>query len=124
MIEDRKTLGQKIEKFPMWDLVEVQEGEKTVFKMSRKFVAKSFKHALDFIAAAGIIAETMEHHPDLHVTDFRNVEVVIYTHTLGGLTDNDFALAKSIDESALVTYSPKWLKEHPSANFSSATLLC
>ena len=43
------------------------------------------------------------------------MEIVIFTHSLGGLTQLDFDLAKAIDE-APVEYSPKWLKEHPQAS--------
>ena len=52
---------------------------------------------------------------DFHLTGWNNVEIVIFTHSLSGLTDNDFILAKNIDNaiSSVVTYSKKFLKENP-----------
>jgi 4a-hydroxytetrahydrobiopterin dehydratase len=80
----------------------------------RSFVGKNFQASMDFMVAAGKIAEEEGHHPDFHLTSYRNVEVRIYTHAVGGITDNDFILAQKIDE-IKVDYSPKWLKEHPQA---------
>lgn len=45
----------------------------------------------------------------------RNVRIELYTHSLGGLSQNDFSLAKMLDEEVNVSYSPKWLKSHPEA---------
>jgi|TARA_B110000208_G_scaffold178476_1_gene226467 4a-hydroxytetrahydrobiopterin dehydratase len=75
--------------------------------ISRAFVAKNFKEAMAFLNRAGDVAEEAGHHPDFHLTSWRNVEVVLYTHEVGGLTKNDLVLAARIDE-CLVTYSPKW----------------
>lgn len=122
LIEDRNELQMKVEKHPLWELVDKETHDKIIHTLSRKFVTKNFQCALDFIASCGIVAETFGHHPDLHLSNYRNVEVVVYSHTQGGITDNDFALIKAIDESALVVYSPKWLKEHPNAALTSATL--
>jgi 4a-hydroxytetrahydrobiopterin dehydratase len=38
----------------------------------------------------------MNHHPDLAIS-WNTVTVTITTHSEGGLTDNDFELAKRID---------------------------
>ena len=43
--------------------------------LSRKFTAKNFQAALDFVVAAGAVAERVGHHPDLHITSYKNVEV-------------------------------------------------
>lgn len=57
---------------------------------------------------------TAQHHPDLHLTGYRNVEVVLWTHAAGGLTENDLIMAGLID-AIPVAYSPKWRREHPEA---------
>lgn len=49
---------------------------------------------------------------DIHLTMYRQVEVVIWTHATGGLTLSDFVLAKAL-ESIKVDYSPRWLENHP-----------
>jgi 4a-hydroxytetrahydrobiopterin dehydratase len=43
------------------------------------------------------IAESEQHHPDLHLTGYRHVRVELTTHAIGGLSENDFILAAKID---------------------------
>ncbi len=88
-------------------------------RLSRAFTAKSFAAALAFINAVGAVAEAEGHHPDLHLTSYREVEIVLYTHAVGGLTENDLIMAGLIDKVPAV-YSPKWLKEHPEAESTAA----
>jgi pterin-4a-carbinolamine dehydratase len=78
----------------------------------RKFTAKNFQAALDAINAMGAIAEAESHHPNFHLTNYRDVEVEIFTHKLGGVCENDFTLANLLDQ-VHIDYSPKWLKENP-----------
>ena len=44
-----------------------------------------------------VLAESEGHHPDLHLTSWRNVEVELSTHAIGGLSLPDFVLAAKID---------------------------
>jgi 4a-hydroxytetrahydrobiopterin dehydratase len=67
--------------------------------------------ALDFVNQLSIVAEEEGHHPDVHLTNWRDVEVVASTHAIGGLSLHDFVLAAKLD-TIDVTYSPKWLREN------------
>jgi 4a-hydroxytetrahydrobiopterin dehydratase len=96
---------------PLWTL---EENSQTLF-LSRKFVAKNFASALDSINQMGAIAEREGHHPDLHLTSYRGVEVNVWTHKLNGITQNDIQLAEMLDKEVIVVYSPQWLKQHPEA---------
>ncbi len=64
-------------------------------------ISKTFKHD-DFVGSVEFVktivepAEDMGHHPDLAIS-WNEVRVSITTHSEGGLTDNDFELAKRID---------------------------
>ena len=49
--------------------------------------------ALDYIGAVGAVAEEAGHHPDLHLTEYRTVEVKLFTHARGGITINDLIVA-------------------------------
>jgi 4a-hydroxytetrahydrobiopterin dehydratase len=98
---------------PLWKLSDDHK------RLSRAFTAKSFAAALAFINAVGAVAEAEGHHPDLHLTSYRKVEIVLYTHAVGGLTENDLIMAALID-AVPVVYSPKWLKEHPEAAAEAA----
>jgi 4a-hydroxytetrahydrobiopterin dehydratase len=64
----------------------------------REWRVKDFVTALDFFQRIGQIAEAEDHHPDLHLTGYRQVAIEISTHAVGGLTENDFILAAKIDK--------------------------
>ena len=57
----------------------------------------------DFMAVVGLvvriarIAERENHHPDLHLTGYRRLKIELSTHSIGGLSENDFILASKID---------------------------
>ena len=63
----------------------------------------------------GVIAERENHHFNFHLTNYREVELVVYTHKVGGITKIDCILAKMLDDEVTVDYSPKWFKSHPEA---------
>jgi 4a-hydroxytetrahydrobiopterin dehydratase len=64
----------------------------------REWRVKDFPTALDFFQRVGQLAEAEDHHPDLHLTGYRNVALELSTHAVGGLTENDFILAAKIDQ--------------------------
>lgn len=97
----------------LWTLKESSDSD--VLSLSRKFTAKNFQAAIDSINAVSVIAETEQHHPDLHLTNYREVEIEIYTHKINGLTRNDFILADKISREVSIEYSPKWIRENPAA---------
>jgi 4a-hydroxytetrahydrobiopterin dehydratase len=59
---------------------------------------KDFATSLDFFNRVGTIAEAEDHHPDLHLSGYRNVAIELSTHAVGGLSENDFILAAKIDQ--------------------------
>lgn len=65
--------------------------------ISRRYVCKDFQDALAFIQRVGAIAESEGHHPDMHLTDYKNVQIDLSTHAIGGLSSNDFIVAAKID---------------------------
>lgn len=79
--------------------------------ISRNFTAKNWQCAFAFLNHLSEIAEHEGHHPDIHLTNYRDVRVVVTTHAIGGLSLHDFVLAAKLDK-VDVTYSPKWLREH------------
>jgi len=92
------------------------DGTPSVPGISRKFTALNFQCAMDSLNAFGAIAEREGHHPDFHLTGYRNVEVKLFTHSLCGVSGNDLSLAKMLDREVKVQYSPKWLRSHPEAS--------
>jgi len=66
--------------------------------IERAFSLKNFIACVDLINKIKVIAEDEMHHPDLHLTGYKNLKVVLYTHALGGITENDLILAAKINQ--------------------------
>ena len=60
--------------------------------IQREFRFKSYLAGLDFAYSLGRIAELENHHPDLFI-GWRRVKVVLSTHAIKGLSQNDFVMA-------------------------------
>ena len=66
-----------------------------------EYLVKSFDRG-DFVGSVKFVdslvepAEEMKHHPDIAIS-WSQVEVALSTHSEGGLTENDFELAKKVD---------------------------
>jgi len=67
-------------------------------RLRRTFRLPDFRAALAWTNRVGMLAEEEQHHPDFHLTGWNQLELVLWTHAAGGLTDNDFVLARRIDE--------------------------
>ena len=65
-------------------------------KLHKTFDHKSFVAAMAFVNGMATLAETEGHHPDFCV-HYRRVDVTVWTHAIGGLSENDFILAAKID---------------------------
>lgn len=73
-----------------WSVVEDKQ-------IQKEYKFKNFKEALDFINKVGIIAEGEDHHPDIFLHGWNKVQITLSTHSIGGLSLNDFILAAKID---------------------------
>ena len=67
--------------------------------IKREFDRGDFVGSVEFVRELVAPAEEMGHHPDIAIS-WSTVEVTITTHSEGGLTANDFELARRIDELA------------------------
>ena len=65
-------------------------------KLVREFSFKNFREALEFTNAVGDLAENEGHHPEI-TTAWGKVVVTWWTHKVGGLHQNDFAMAAKTD---------------------------
>ena len=68
--------------------------------LRRKYTTAGWPVTLMLVNAIGYLAEAAWHHPDLSVT-WGKVWVKLKTHSAGGVTDRDFALARRIEDAAL-----------------------
>ena len=67
--------------------------------LTSEFTAPSFIVAIDFVNAVAVIAEGLDHHPDIDIR-WNKVIFVVSTHSAGGITSLDFELAIAIDTAA------------------------
>ena len=66
---------------------------KTIWK---EFKCKDFMAAVKMIQMIARLAEKEDHHPDLHLTRYKMLKVVLTTRDAGGVTMKDIKLAKAI----------------------------
>ncbi len=86
-----------LEQLPEWGLSE--DGK----MISRHFEFKDFLHTMSFINAMALLANREDHHPDFSA-GYNYCEVSFTTHTVGGLSENDFICAAKV--------SAKYSEEH------------
>lgn len=67
-------------------------------KISREFQLKDFMLAVKFVNQIADIAESEGHHPDLAIFSWNHVRVQLWTHAIGGLSDNDFIVAAKVNQ--------------------------
>jgi 4a-hydroxytetrahydrobiopterin dehydratase len=64
--------------------------------ITRSFKFKTFNEAFGFMSRAALEAEKMDHHPEWSNV-YNKVDVVLSTHSAGGLTELDVKLAAKMD---------------------------
>jgi 4a-hydroxytetrahydrobiopterin dehydratase len=91
-VERKKLLAEEVSErlngLQNWDAVND--------KLHKRFEFANFAESLAFVNKAGVLAEAVDHHPDIKL-GWGYAEFEITTHDRGGITDFDFALAKQID---------------------------
>ena len=83
--------AEQLKQLPQWKLT--ADGQ----RIQRSWVVKNFMAGMRFFNACAELAESEGHHPDLHLVGYRNVTVELWTHAIGGLSENDFIVAAKID---------------------------
>jgi 4a-hydroxytetrahydrobiopterin dehydratase len=78
---------------------ELEGWERAGDSLRKQFKLDDFKGSVDFVNRITPEAEEMNHHPDLEIS-WNTVTVSLSTHSEGGITENDFELAKRIDAQA------------------------
>lgn len=74
---------------PDWNVIEEHH-------LRRAFKFPDFASALQFVNEVGAVAEKEQHHPDI-ILSWGKVEITLFTHSVRGLSENDFILAAKID---------------------------
>jgi 4a-hydroxytetrahydrobiopterin dehydratase len=82
---------QQLVNLPGWKL---GDDKQSIFKT---WIFSNFLQGLEFCNQVGSVAEEEQHHPDLHLTDYRHVRIDLATHSIDGLSESDFILAAKIN---------------------------
>ncbi len=64
--------------------------------IEKEFVFKDFKEAMKFVNKVAEIAESEGHHPGINIS-WNKVMLELTTHSIRGLSENDFIMAAKID---------------------------
>ena len=96
-LEEAKKYNKQVEG---WSLEEV----KSHLQISKEFKFKDFKEALEFVNRVGEISEEQDHHPNIYIL-YNKVKIILFTHIIRGLHENDFIIAAKIDQ-ATKNYRP------------------
>jgi len=86
----REKIEEYLEEVEGWS---VAEDDKSIFK---EFTLVDFTDALKFVNKVAAVVEEAGHHPDIYIW-YNKVKLTFYTHTIKGLSENDFIVAARID---------------------------
>lgn len=80
-----------------WEVVMDENHKDAAKKIKREFKFKDFKEAMTFINKIAAIAEEEQHHPDIYIF-YNRTQIELWTHAIGGLSENDFIMAAKIEQ--------------------------
>ncbi len=75
---------------------DLKDWTRTGNEITKTVVHTDFVRAMGFVNSVALLAEKLDHHPDIDIR-WNKVVLTLSTHSAGGLTEFDFALAKQID---------------------------
>ena len=65
-------------------------------KLFKEFRFENYKSAIHFSNLVANLAEEQGHHPHIHI-NFKSIIIILFTHKINGLHENDFLMANKID---------------------------
>ena len=86
---NNSAIGQQLQTVPGW------KAQSRRSSITRTYTLPSFRSALAFVQFVGELAEAHDHHPDIDIR-YSRVTLTLSTHSAGGLTEKDFALARDV----------------------------
>jgi 4a-hydroxytetrahydrobiopterin dehydratase len=66
-------------------------------KLTKTYSFEKYIDAVDFSTKVASLAENQGHHPHIHI-NFKDVKIFLFTHKINGLHENDFLMAKKVDD--------------------------
>lgn len=87
---DRKEAEDYLAQTHGWTL------DKDAKKISKEYKFKDFIGAINFVERVADVAEMEGHHPNINI-DYNKVILELWTHSINGLSENDFIVAAKVD---------------------------
>jgi len=66
-------------------------------KLIKEYTFNSYKEAVGFANKIAILSEKEGHHPYIHI-NYKTIKIIMFTHKINGLHENDFIIAAKCDE--------------------------
>ena len=85
---DDSRIKQELSKLNGWS----RQGD----EITKSFSFKNFYETMSFVNAVAFVANRLDHHPDMEV-GYNKLTIRFSTHSVGGLSENDFEAAARID---------------------------
>ncbi|CAK0784236.1 hypothetical protein CVIRNUC_007440 [Coccomyxa viridis] len=89
---------------PGWRVEKTEEG---TLCLRQDWTVRSFQSGVELFKRIGEVAEAEGHHPDLHLEGYNKVSAELSTHSIGGLSENDFIMAAKINAIPVADLQPK-----------------
>jgi 4a-hydroxytetrahydrobiopterin dehydratase len=89
---EKQAIDQMLPLVPGWELVDDGRG----LRFSRRM--DDFMAAVDLVNKVAGVAEEEQHHPDIRISGYRTLTLDLSTHSIGGLSENDFIMAAKINQ--------------------------
>jgi 4a-hydroxytetrahydrobiopterin dehydratase len=67
-------------------------------KLVRNLKCQDFEEALALLNKIALIAESINHHPDMKIFSYKFLSIEVYTHDTNSITAKDYELAEAIDQ--------------------------
>jgi 4a-hydroxytetrahydrobiopterin dehydratase len=84
----RREAHELAREVPSWKLVDS--------RLEEEFHFKDFGETMQFVNRVAQVAQEEDHHPDIEIS-YNKVHLILSTHSIGGLSRNDFIVAAKID---------------------------
>ncbi len=83
-------IQEELKDIPLWDYK-----NKCIV---RELLGSNFASAIGIVNAIAVLAEKMDHHPDILIYGWNKIRITLITHSINALSEFDFTLAKQIDD--------------------------
>ena len=91
---DKTEIQKYLKKLDGWG---VKSNEQKSYFVQKVFKFTNFLESKNFVNRVSVIAEDQDHHPDISF-GWGYCKIIIFTHAIEGLAENDFILAAKIDK--------------------------